>query len=95
MVTYSRFWRYGEWVEVIVDDYLPTYDGKLAYIHSESNNEFWSALMEKAYAKLHGSYEALKVSHTITINLTLKTQFFFIKHFFHKFVTSYLGRDKL
>ncbi len=51
-----RFWHYGEWKTVVVDDFLPTLNGELKCVKSGNPCEFWSALVEKAYAKHYGNY---------------------------------------
>lgn len=46
-----RLWWCGEWVEVLVDDRLPTINGKLSFLQPHKSNCFWAALLEKAIAK--------------------------------------------
>ncbi|KAM6933349.1 calpain-9 [Xenentodon cancila] len=67
-----RFWQYGQWEEVRIDDLLPTRDNELIYLSSPERHEYWSALLEKAYAKLKGGYRALDMGfpHEAMVDMT-------------------------
>jgi Ca2+-binding EF-hand superfamily protein len=56
-----RFWKNGDWEFVITDDRLP-YDieGYPCFGACHDPTELWVAILEKCYAKLHGSYEAIE-----------------------------------
>lgn len=50
------FYVNGVETPIIVDDWLPTKYGKPAF-GSSKTGELWVCILEKAWAKLHGSYE--------------------------------------
>ncbi|KAE9255796.1 hypothetical protein PF004_g440 [Phytophthora fragariae] len=60
-----KFMKNFVWNYVLIDDRLPVFGftdkkaGKPYFARCRNPNELWVSLLEKAYAKLHGSYEAL------------------------------------
>ena len=55
-----RFFKRGQWKNVVIDDRIPCDEtGTPLYARSKDANQIWVMLVEKAYAKMHGCYEAL------------------------------------
>lgn len=58
-----NLWINGSWETVVIDDRLPVVndDGiqKLFYSYNADRRQFWASLLEKACAKVYGSYELL------------------------------------
>lgn len=56
----------GEWREVVIDDYFPCFMGEPVF--SKANgNELWVLIMEKAWAKLHGSYQRIEAGNAANV----------------------------
>jgi len=59
----------GNWVEVIVDDFFPCDPKTGSLIFAECDTKepsFWVSVLEKAWAKLHGSYCMTRLGSTLT-----------------------------
>ena len=55
-----KFCKNGTWTLVRVDDYFPCFPSSGPIFSRSNGNELWVLLLEKAYAKLHGSYDLIK-----------------------------------
>ncbi|KAL4217684.1 Calpain-1 catalytic subunit [Mactra antiquata] len=61
-----KLWRFGDWIDIVVDDHLPTLNNRLLYCQAYGTPmEFWGPLLEKSYAKCKKTYEAIECGKTL------------------------------
>lgn len=66
-----KLFKNGEHAEVVMDNFVPCVDDEPCF--SKANgNELWVIILEKAWAKLHGSYERIEagLAHEVMRDLT-------------------------
>nr|XP_027200783.1 calpain-5-like [Dermatophagoides pteronyssinus] len=67
-------WQLGVWHKIVIDDRLPSIDSEPIFTRPIwSNSSWWLPLLEKAYAKLFGSYESMITNgslHSALIDFT-------------------------
>jgi len=49
----------GEWVQIIIDDFVPCYADQPVFSNTKGR-ELWVLLAEKAWAKIHRSYQSIE-----------------------------------
>ncbi|XP_041366750.1 calpain-1 catalytic subunit-like [Gigantopelta aegis] len=56
-----RFYHFGQWDTIYTDDFLPIVYGTTLWGAKSASDktEMWVALLEKGFARLHGSYNAI------------------------------------
>lgn len=61
-----RFYINGEPKTIVVDDYFPycNHKDEWAFSRSSSEKEIWVLLLEKAWAKIYGSYQRIEAGTT-------------------------------
>ena len=83
-----RFYINGREEKVVIDDYLPSYVNEKTFRQEPAfttgvvKGEIWPCLLEKAWAKLHGSYCMIKLGSP-TIALQALSPDILLHKFFH------------
>lgn len=48
---------------VAVDDYVPGSGKKPSFSKAAADNDYWSMILEKSWAKIHGNYKITEFGH--------------------------------